>query len=80
MSISEGRISRADLLKIGAVGAVGLTAPGPAFARTVSDRGDHAEHADVVGPLRERPVEGGRQGHRACRAVRRCSATTPTPI
>ncbi len=34
MSLSEGRISRADLLKIGAAGAVGLTAAGPAFGRS----------------------------------------------
>jgi spermidine/putrescine-binding protein len=36
VSLSERRISRADLLKLGAAGAVGLTAAGPAFGRTFS--------------------------------------------
>src|SRR5206468_976452 len=34
MTISEGRLSRADLLKAGAAGALGLTLAGPASART----------------------------------------------
>ena len=35
MSITEGRLNRADLLKAGAAGAFGLTLARPAFARTV---------------------------------------------
>ena len=35
MSIAEGRLSRADLLKAGAAGALGLTFAGPALARGV---------------------------------------------
>lgn len=35
MSLTEGRLSRADLLKAGAAGAMGLTVARPAFARTV---------------------------------------------
>ena len=39
MSISEGRLSRADLLKAGAAGALGLTLARPAFGRTVTIEG-----------------------------------------
>src|SRR6266446_6310288 len=39
MTITEGRLNRADLLKAGAAGALGLTMAGPAFARTVSIEG-----------------------------------------
>ena len=38
MSVSEGMISRADLLKLGAVSAIGLTAAGPAFGRSFSSQ------------------------------------------
>ena len=34
MPLSEGRLNRADLLKLGAAGAIGLTAAGPALGRT----------------------------------------------
>ena len=33
MSVTEGRLSRADLLKLGGAGALGLTFAGPAFGR-----------------------------------------------
>ena len=36
MPLSQGRLNRADLLKLGAVGAVGLAATRPAFGRTFS--------------------------------------------
>jgi spermidine/putrescine-binding protein len=39
VSITEGRINRGDLLKVGAAGAVGLTLSRPAFARTVTIEG-----------------------------------------
>ncbi len=39
MTITEGRLSRADLLKAGAAGTLGLTLAGPAFARTVRVEG-----------------------------------------
>ena len=39
MSFTEGRLSRADLLKVGAAGALGLTVAGPAFARSVTIEG-----------------------------------------
>ena len=39
MSITEGRLTRADLLKTGAAGALGLTLAGPAFARTLKVEG-----------------------------------------
>ena len=39
MSLTEARLTRADLLKAGAAGAVGLTVAGPAFARTVTIEG-----------------------------------------
>jgi len=35
VSITEGRLSRADLLKAGAAGALGLTFAGPALAKGV---------------------------------------------
>ncbi len=79
VSITEGRLTRADLLKAGAAGALGLYVAGSAGARThVRGQSDDAEHAHLVGSLRERPAEGGQQGHRGSRAGRRCSATTPT--
>ena len=36
MTITEGRLNRADLLKVGAAGALGLTLARPAFAQTVT--------------------------------------------
>ena len=45
-------------------GRSGSTAAGPACGRASASREHDAEHADVVGPLRKRPAEGGRQGHR----------------
>jgi spermidine/putrescine-binding protein len=36
VSLTEGRLSRADLLKAGGVGALGLTFAGPAFGRLMS--------------------------------------------
>src|SRR6266436_3363042 len=36
MTITEGTLTRADLLKAGAAGALGLTLAGPAFTRTVT--------------------------------------------
>ena len=39
MSFTEGRLSRADLLKAGAAGALGLTVAGPAFARSITIEG-----------------------------------------
>jgi len=39
VSITEGRLTRADLLKTGAAGALGLTLAGPAFARTLKVEG-----------------------------------------
>ncbi len=35
MSMTEGKLTRADLLKAGAAGAIGLTLARPAFARTI---------------------------------------------
>jgi len=39
VSFTEGRLSRADLLKAGAAGALGLTVAGPAFARSITIEG-----------------------------------------
>ena len=39
MTITDGTLTRADLLKAGAVGALGLTFAGPALARTVTIQG-----------------------------------------
>ncbi len=39
MTITQGTLTRADLLKAGAVGALGLTLAGPAFARTTKIQG-----------------------------------------
>ena len=39
MSITEGKLSRADFLKAGAAGAVGLTLARPALARTLRIEG-----------------------------------------
>jgi spermidine/putrescine-binding protein len=39
MTITEGRLTRSDLLKAGAVGALGLTVAQPAFARVLSAKG-----------------------------------------
>ena len=39
MSITEGRLNRADLLKAGAAGALGLTLARPAFARSLKVEG-----------------------------------------
>ena len=79
VTITDRTLSRADLLKAGAAGALGLYLAGPAFGRSVQARGHHAELADLVGPLRERPAQGREQGRRRSRAGRRCSPTTPTP-
>ena len=79
MTITEGRLNRADLLKAGAAGALGLTFAGQALGRTMRIEGHHAEHAHLVRPLRERPALGRQQGDRGSRAARRCSPTTPTP-
>jgi spermidine/putrescine-binding protein len=39
MTITDGTLTRADLLKAGAVGALGLTLAGPAYARTFTIQG-----------------------------------------
>ena len=39
MTITEGTLTRADLLKAGAAGALGLTLAGPAFGRTITIQG-----------------------------------------
>jgi spermidine/putrescine-binding protein len=39
MTITDGTLTRADLLKAGAVGALGLTFAGPAYARTFTIQG-----------------------------------------
>ena len=39
MTITDGTLTRADLLKAGAAGALGLTLAGPAFARTFTIQG-----------------------------------------
>ena len=77
MTITDGTLTRADLLKAGAVGALGLTFAGPASARTVTIQGttlnmltwsDHYAN-DQLKAVNGRP---------RFRAGRRCSATTPT--
>ena len=35
----------------------------PGVRPLVRERGDDAQHVDLVGPLRQRPAEGGQQGH-----------------
>ena len=78
VSLTEGRLNRADLLKAGAAGALGLTSPGPAFARRCAVEATTLNMAHLVGSLRERPAARRSARRRGSRAGRRCSATTPT--
>jgi spermidine/putrescine-binding protein len=67
MSITSGRLNRADLLKAGAVGALGLTYAGPASARLVKAQGvtlnmltwsDHYANDQLKGVDKSTAIQG----------------------
>ena len=65
VSLTEGQLDRADLLKAGAAGALGLYLARPASRRRCVLETHDAQLAHLVRSLRERPAQGRQQDDRA---------------
>ena len=78
MSSTEGRLSRADLLKAGRGGALGLTFAGPAFGRLTSLEATTMKMLTWSDHYANDQLAAVAKATGTPAAGRRCSATTPT--